>query len=176
MSKGQGNKGSGNDAAGHFEVPAELREMIDRSVSQAREGFEKVMDVASQASAELGQQADQSQSKLAELQKKSLAFTESQVSAAFDLATKLIKAGSLDDVMKIQSEYIAKQTSTFRTEFEQAGSLLQQEAKKAAATLSENSAKLQTMSREAMQAGMEATKKASDEVAKKMSKASKPKS
>jgi phasin len=145
----------------NFKVPDEMRTMLEQGVTQAREGFDKVMSAAGEAVTSLEAKTGTAQGQLTDLRKKTLAMTESSITAAFDLAQKLVSAKSLEDVMKLQSEYMAKQFETVRGHVQEAGQEIQRRTKAAAEEMMAESGKLQSKAKQAMEEGVEAVKKAS---------------
>jgi phasin len=145
---------------GNFEVPDDMRKLLDQGVSQAREGFEKVMNAAGQAVDTIDAKAGSAQGELADMRKKSLAFTENSIAAAFDHAQKLVGAKSLDEVMKLQADYLAKQFESVRSHAQAAGQDITQKAKAATAEMMEEGARASAKAKDVMAQGIEAVKKA----------------
>ncbi|OYU48811.1 MAG: phasin [Rhizobiales bacterium PAR1] len=145
---------------GKFQVPDDMRNLLEQGVTQAREGFGKVMSAAGEAVSALEQKSDTAQEKAAELRRKSISFTESSMAAAFDLAQKLVSAKSLDEVMKHQSEYMAKQFASVRDHVQEAGADIQQQAKAAAENFAAEAAKMQAKAKDALAEGAATARKA----------------
>ncbi len=144
----------------NFKVPDDMRALLDQGVTQAREGFDKVMSAAKEAVAEIESKTGAAQSQANELRKKSQAFTEASMTAAFDLAHKLVSAKSIDEVMKLQTEYMTRQLASVRGHVQEAGEEIQRQTKAAAEQLAAETAKLQAKAKEAVEAGVEAVKSA----------------
>lgn len=143
-----------------FTVPEEMRAMLDKSVTQAREGFGKLMEAASEAAADVEAKADKTQAQLLDAQKKAMAFTEANVSAAFELAAKMVKAKTLEEMTSLQTQYMTAQFETLKSHAGDAAKLIQDHAKTAAAELAAEAEKFQAKAREAVEKGMEAAKNA----------------
>ncbi len=88
-----------------FQVPEDVRSMIEQGVSQAREGFGKVLGAASEATATLETKSDPQPLSAAELLARGWPMTETSVNAAFDFAQKMVTAKSLEEVFKLQTEF-----------------------------------------------------------------------
>ena len=90
-----------------LEVPAELRELAEKTIEQAEKAFGMFFDAAGKSMASVpGAGAD--------ISKQALSFTEQNMKAAFEHAKKLVHATDLQEAMRIQSEFL-------RTQFTHAG-------------------------------------------------------
>lgn len=149
-----------------LEVPPEMRDMLEKGVSQAREGFGKLMQAADEAATQVDRKAGAAQNKAMEMHRQTMNFTESHVSAAFDLAANLVKAKSLEEVMRLQTEYMTKQFAALRGQIQQAGQTIEAEAQAAAADMAAETKKMQAQAKDALEKGVAMTRNAADEVAK----------
>ncbi|HUN10878.1 MAG TPA: phasin family protein [Rhabdaerophilum sp.] len=145
---------------GGFQVPDEMRTMLEQGVRQAREGFDKMMAAAGEAVETLEAKSGAAQADMAEIKKKSLAFTETSIASAFDFAQKLVSAKSMDEFMRHQAEYMRQQYETVREHVQEAGQEIQRRTKAATAEMAAEAEKLQQRAREAAEQGVEAVKKA----------------
>jgi phasin len=143
-----------------FQVPEEMRAMLEQGVTQARQGFDKVMSAAGEAVESIEGKSDKAKQEALELRRKSLAFTESSVAAAFDHAQKLVGAKSLEEVMKLQSEYMTRQFETVRGHVQEAGQEIQRRTKAVTEEMVSEGSKLQAKSRDVFEKGVEAAKNA----------------
>lgn len=99
-----------------FEVPAEMRDAAEKSIDQAHKAVSSFIQGARKASESL-----QSTTKTAELPvgvafSRSLEFTEQNVTAAFELAQKLVRARDIQEAMQLQSEYARTQFAAMQTQ------------------------------------------------------------
>ncbi|MGZ4973614.1 MAG: phasin [Limisphaerales bacterium] len=85
-----------------LEVPAELRNMAEKTIEQAEKAFGMFMDAANRSVASIPHPTT-------EMSKKALAFTEQNMKAAFDHARKLVQVTDLQNAMQIQSEFLKNQ-------------------------------------------------------------------
>ncbi|HRE21589.1 MAG TPA: phasin family protein [Rhabdaerophilum sp.] len=145
---------------GGFQVPDEMRTMLDQGVRQAREGFDKLMAAAGEAVESIEAKSDATQAEIAEMKKKSLAFTEASIASAFDLAQKLVGAKNMDEFMKHQAEYMRQQYEVVREHVQEAGQEIQRRTRAATAEMTAEAEKLQKRAREAAEQGVEAVRKA----------------
>src|SRR5882762_10394038 len=85
-----------------LEVPAELREMAEKTIDQAEKAFGMFFDAAGKSMASIPSPGT-------EISKQALSFTEQNLKAAFDHARKLVHATDLQEAMQIQSEFLKSQ-------------------------------------------------------------------
>ena len=85
-----------------FEVPAELRNMAERTIEQAEKAFDMFFEAANKSMAPFTHPG-------AEISKKALSLTEQNMRSAFDHARKLAQATDLQEAMQIQSEFLKSQ-------------------------------------------------------------------
>jgi phasin len=85
-----------------LEVPAELREMAEKTIDQAEKAFEMFFDAAGKSMASVPPPG-------VEISKQALSFTEQNMKAAFEHARKLVHATDLQEAMRIQSEFLKSQ-------------------------------------------------------------------
>lgn len=85
-----------------LEVPAELRDLAEKTIDQAEKAFGMFFDAATKSMSSVpGASGDVS--------KQALAFTEQNMKAAFEHARKLVHATDLQEAMRIQSEFLRSQ-------------------------------------------------------------------
>ena len=85
-----------------LEVPAELRDLAERTIDQAEKAFGMFFDAASKSMASVPGSGS-------EISKQALSFTEQNMKAAFEHARKLVHATDLQEAMHIQSEFLRSQ-------------------------------------------------------------------
>lgn len=146
-----------NKSSFGYNVPNEMREMAEKSVDQAKKAFDGFVGAASKAVEAAESHAANAQVQSRDLAKKAIGYAEQNVSAAFDLAQKLVHAKDVEDVVRIQSEFLKSQMSALQTQMTDIGSAVQATAKKAAADVQSTVEK----------AAQEVRKAASDTVSRK---------
>ena len=77
-----------------YEIPAQIRDLTEKSIEEARKAFESFIEAARKATAQAEDTANALQSSAKDVSAKALSFTEANVKAAFDHAQKLINAKS----------------------------------------------------------------------------------
>jgi len=85
-----------------LEVPAELRDLAEKTIEQAEKAFGMFFDAASKSMATMPGGGS-------EISKQALTFTEHNMKAAFEHARKLVHANDLQEAMRIQSEFLRSQ-------------------------------------------------------------------
>ena len=85
-----------------LEVPAELRDLAEKTIDQAERAFSLFFEAASKSVATIPSPGT-------EMSKQALSFTEQNMKAAFDHARKLVHATDLQQAMQIQSEFLRSQ-------------------------------------------------------------------
>src|SRR5579862_3753784 len=85
-----------------LEVPAELRDLAEKTIDQAERAFGMFFDAANKSVAAIPNPGT-------EMSKQALAFTQQNMKAAFEHARKLVHATDLQEAMQIQSEFLRSQ-------------------------------------------------------------------
>ena len=85
-----------------LEVPAELRDLAEKTIDQAEKAFGMFFDAAGKSMSSMPGAGT-------EISKQALSFTEQNMKAAFEHARKLVHATDLQEAMQIQSEFLRSQ-------------------------------------------------------------------
>ena len=85
-----------------LEVPAELRDLAEKTIDQAEKAFGMFFDAANKSMASVPAPGT-------EMSKRALSLTEQNMKAAFDHARKLVHATDIQQAMQIQSEFLKSQ-------------------------------------------------------------------
>jgi phasin len=88
-----------------FEVPAELRNMAERTIEQAEKAFDMFFDAANKSMAPFTHPG-------AEISRKVLSVTEQNMKSAFDSARRIAQATDLQEAMQIQSDFLRSQMTS----------------------------------------------------------------
>lgn len=105
-----------------YEIPSEMRDFAERSVAQARKAFEGFMGAVHKTAGSFEGTPVASASNVSS---KAVAFAESNVNAAFDLADKLVHAKDVQDVLRIQADYLKEQLASIETQMKELGEAVQ---------------------------------------------------
>ncbi len=117
-----------------FEIPATVREAASKSVEQAKEVYNRFADAARQAQDILTKSAEAVTSGVKELQEKTLQYTEANIAAGFETATKLVNAKDVREALEIQGQYARKQLESYTHQAQEITRLVAQAAQKAQPT------------------------------------------
>ena len=85
-----------------LEVPAELRDLAEKTIDQAEKAFGMFFDAAGKSMTSMPGAGT-------EISRQALSFTEQNMKAAFEHARKLVHATDLQEAMQIQSEFLRSQ-------------------------------------------------------------------
>jgi phasin len=85
-----------------LEVPAELRDLVEKTIDQAEKAFGMFFDAANKSVTSIPTPGT-------EMSKQALTFTEQNMKAAFEHARKLVHATDLQQALQIQSEFLRSQ-------------------------------------------------------------------
>ena len=103
-----------------LEVPAELRDLAEKTIDQAEKAFGMFFDAATKSMSSVPGAGT-------EVSKQALAFTEQNMKSAFEHARKLVHATDIQEAMRIQSDFLRSQfTSAGDHMREMTGTLMQQ--------------------------------------------------
>ena len=92
-----------------LEVPEAMRDFADQSVTQARKAFDTFMSNAQSAVSKMEESASTAKVTGDSLQKEAMAFAEGQVTSAFDLAQKMVRAKDAQELLELQATYMRQQ-------------------------------------------------------------------
>ncbi|MBB2732435.1 phasin [Bradyrhizobium sp. i1.4.4] len=85
-----------------LEVPAELRDLAEKTIDQAEQAFGMFFEAATKSMTSVPGAGT-------EVSKQALAFTEQNMKSAFEHARKLVHATDLQEAMRIQSDFLRSQ-------------------------------------------------------------------
>jgi len=115
-----------------FDIPEEMRNTAEKSVEQARKAFDEIVDATQKAVAQAEGSAQSLRESTADLNRQAWAFLEENVTSSFDLAARLARARTVEEVAAIQQEFISRQT---RNLADQGRSLGEMASRAASATM-----------------------------------------
>jgi phasin len=111
---------------GSFEIPPELRNVAEQSVVQARQAFDGFMTAAQKAAAKLEEQASAAQAGAKGASAKVMGFAERNIASSFDLAERLVRAKDIQEMMRIQTEFVQAQVQTLNEQAKEIGQSVSQ--------------------------------------------------
>ena len=92
-----------------FELPPEMRALAERSVEQARQAFDGFISAAHQAVTALEGQAETARKGAKDVTEKAMSFAQQNIASSFELAQQLVRAKDVQEVLRLQSDYVRKQ-------------------------------------------------------------------
>jgi phasin len=116
-------------AMGTFEIPAEMRHVAEQSVVQARQAFDSFMDAAQKAAAKLEEQAAAVQAGAKGTGEKVMGYAERNIAASFDFAQRLARAKDVQEIVKLQQEFVQSQMKALTEQAQDLGQSVAQSAK-----------------------------------------------
>jgi phasin len=108
-------------ATDRFEIPQEMRAFAERSVEQAREAFDGFMSAAQRALSSFEGQAEGARKGARDVTEKAMTFTQQNIKSSFELAEQLVRAKDLQDMMRLQADYIKRQIQVFSEQARELG-------------------------------------------------------
>jgi len=97
------------DAMRHFEIPADMRAMAEKSVDQARVAFNTFMTAAQEAMATFEGQAKAAQAGAKDMSEKALGYAERNVANTFEFADRVVRAKDAQEFIRLQTEFVQAQ-------------------------------------------------------------------
>ncbi|HPG03256.1 MAG: phasin [Hyphomicrobiales bacterium] len=107
-----------------YEIPAEMRDFAEKSVEQARKAFEGFIGAAQKA-VSAAEATPFAVPGVKEVGAKAVAYAEANVKAAFDHAQKLVNAKDVQEVLRLQNEYLKAQLTTLQDQAKEFGAAVQ---------------------------------------------------
>jgi phasin len=92
-----------------FEIPPEMRAFAEKSVDQARQAFDGFIAAAHNAVSAFEGQAETARKGAKNVAGKAINFAEQNIASSFELAQQLLHAKDMQEVLKLQSDYIKRQ-------------------------------------------------------------------
>lgn len=104
-----------------FEIPADMRKFAEQSVEQARKAFDGFMAAANKAAGDLEGRATAASSGVKDISGRAVAFAQSNIASSFDFAQKLVQAKDVQEVLKLQQDYIQAQIQALNAQAKELG-------------------------------------------------------
>ena len=119
-------------ASDRFEVPPELRTFAERSVEQARQAFDGFISAAHHAMSAFEGQAETARKGARDVTEKAMSFAEHNIASAFELAQALVRAKDMQEVLRLQGDYIRRQMQALTEQAKELGESTSKATKDAA--------------------------------------------
>lgn len=108
-----------------YEIPVEMRDFAEKSVDQARKAIDGFMGAAHKTVDTFEGSATTVQSGAKDATRKTLSYAEQNITAAFDLAQRLVRAKDVQEAMQIQAEFVKVQFEAMQKQMKEFGSMAQ---------------------------------------------------
>ena len=109
----------------NYEIPAEMRDFAEKSVEQARKAIDGFMTAAQKTVDTFEGSANTVQASATDATRKTFSYAEQNLSAAFDLAQRMVRAKDMQEAMQIQAEFVRNQFEAMQTQMKEFGSMAQ---------------------------------------------------
>jgi phasin len=100
------------DPMSSFEIPPEMRNFAEKSVEEARKAFDTFIAAARNAATQIDSQAAAAQAGARDVGHRAVSFAERNVATSFDFAQKLVRAKDMEEMMRLQTEFMKAQMQT----------------------------------------------------------------
>jgi phasin len=100
----------------NYEVPTAVREFAEKSVSQARDAYDKFKSATDEATALVGETFETAREGSFEMGKKAVDAAKTNSDASFAFARNLFGAKTMSDVMELQTAFARSQFETFSSQ------------------------------------------------------------
>lgn len=107
-----------------FEIPEQMRAAAGKSVEQARKAFDEFLDATQKAVAKAESSAKSLGEGAADVNRQALALAEENMAAAFELADRMVKARSIEEVAAMQQEFVQRQIRNFTEQSKSLGEMI----------------------------------------------------
>src|SRR5260370_18179493 len=116
-------------ASDRFEVPPEMRALAEKSVEQARQAFDGFISAAHQAVSAFEGHAETARKGARDVTEKAMTCAERNITSAFEFAQELVRAKDMQDVLRLQADYIQRQMQALTEQAKELGKSTSKAAK-----------------------------------------------
>jgi phasin len=109
------------EQAAGFDIPGDMRSFAEQSVEQARKAFDGFMTAAHKAASSLEGQASVAQEGAQDMRRKAMDYAEKNVATSFDFAQRLMRAKDVEEITRLQTEFVQSQMQAFAQQAQELG-------------------------------------------------------
>lgn len=109
------------EATRQFEIPHDMRNFAEQSVEQARRAFDSFMNAAQRAASNIEGQTSAVQTGARDVRNKAMTFAEKNVAVSFEFAQKLLNAKDIEEVTRLQTEFVQRQMQALAEQAQELG-------------------------------------------------------
>ena len=102
-----------------YEVPTAVREFAEKSVSHARDAYDKLKSAADEATTLVGETIETARESTFAIGLKAVDAAKSNSDASFSFARELFGAKTMSDVIEMQSAFARQQFDAFASQFKE---------------------------------------------------------
>jgi len=112
--------------APQFEFPAQMRELAEKNVAQAKAACGQFMDASRKAQDVIGIMLPENSMTVAikQVHEHAMGFTRQNIDASFLLASELVNAKDFPEVLEIQGRHAQQQMAAYYTQAQALGRLM----------------------------------------------------
>jgi phasin len=107
--------------SGQFDISPDMRALAEKSVEQAREAFEGFMAAAQRTVGTVEGQSETARKGAQDFGQKAMALAEQNIASSFEFAQKLVQAKDVQDMVRLQTEYLKAQIQTLNAQVHDIG-------------------------------------------------------
>lgn len=93
----------------NFDIPPEMRAFTEKTVEQARQAFEGFMSAARHTVGSMEDRAELARKSAKDVGQAAMAFAERNIASSFDHAQRLVRARSVDEMLKLHADHVKTQ-------------------------------------------------------------------
>jgi phasin len=109
------------DPMANFEIPREMREFAEKSVEQAKKAFDGYIAAAHRAIGMFDSKAAETRGGAKQIGEKAMSFVERNIAASFEYAQKLVQAKDVEELMRLQTDYVKAQIQALTEQAKELG-------------------------------------------------------
>lgn len=98
-----------------------MRDAAEKSVEQARKAVDGVIEAARRTTEQMEGSLDQARESASDAARRTFSHAEQNISAAFDLAQRIVRAKTPQEAAEIQAEYMRRQFETLQSQMKEFG-------------------------------------------------------
>jgi phasin len=114
-----------------FEIPPEMRAFAEKSVEQAKQAFDGFISAAHNAVNAFEGQAESARKGTKDVTEKAMTFASQNIASSFEFAQRLVRAKDVQDVLKLQADFIKNQMQVYTEQARELGESTSKAAKDA---------------------------------------------
>jgi len=111
-----------------FEIPEQMRSMVEAGVDQARKAFEKFVANAQATADSLEERGASVREGVRDVRAKAITCAEKNVQASLDYAQSLLRAKDLTEIMRLHGDYMQSQMRSLAEQASEMGQVMSRAA------------------------------------------------